>query len=294
MTRNAALCVLALLLSLVCLNIAVPLDRETKFELKQTYEEEIPGYEAKPKVGGYFGGDAAANTAVLHNTASGSTSSQQRGPNTASSVPTGGQPSEDLVVPLTDGSLDEMILRRGSAAGRWLVAFTVPWCAFCQRLAPIWQKLASEFDAKVHVARVVGDENRIAMAKFGVDGFPTIVLIQDGYYYRYPQTEPLSLQGFIQFINGGYRNVESNILPQPVRWTDMVLSELLLAKNDIVATAQQRPDISLLLFMFGILCGVLFTAFAFSCCVDRSLPDAVRKRLLAEPSLATVSRPKRS
>ncbi|RMZ92468.1 hypothetical protein DV736_g274, partial [Chaetothyriales sp. CBS 134916] len=65
-----------------------------------------------------------------------------------------------------------------------LVAFTAPWCGHCKSLAPIWEKLASDFktEAGVLIAKVDAEaENAKATAQEQeIKGYPTIKFFPKG------------------------------------------------------------------------------------------------------------------
>lgn len=66
--------------------------------------------------------------------------------------------------------------------GNWLVKFFAPWCGHCQRLAPIWNDLASalEHDESVNIAKLDCTEYRPICKDFDVKGYPTLLWIEDG------------------------------------------------------------------------------------------------------------------
>lgn len=68
-------------------------------------------------------------------------------------------------------------------AGRVFVEFYAPWCPFCQRMEPMWNELPSKLaaaDVSTKVARMNVDTYTAYGQAFGVTGFPTLMLFQDG------------------------------------------------------------------------------------------------------------------
>ena len=87
----------------------------------------------------------------------------------------------DAVVELTPDNFKSEVEAPGS--GRVFVEFYAPWCPFCQRLEPIWNELPSKLAAagvSTKIARMNVDTYTDYGAAYGVTGFPTLMLFQDG------------------------------------------------------------------------------------------------------------------
>ncbi|KAM9898823.1 hypothetical protein OXX79_006091 [Metschnikowia pulcherrima] len=95
-----------------------------------------------------------------------------------------------------------------------MVAFTAPWCKYCQQLFPVWRKLANNIfkndNEAVRFANVdLSDENKANVAKivgqFGVASLPTILYFdpqkvdEDGLKRPTPYTEERDLQNLLLF-----------------------------------------------------------------------------------------------
>lgn len=76
---------------------------------------------------------------------------------------------------VTSGNLADF-----KGAGVAVVDFTATWCGPCQALAPIIDKLATEFKEKVSIGKCDIDQNPDVAAEFGVMGVPTLVFFKDG------------------------------------------------------------------------------------------------------------------
>mmetsp|Transcript_54353 Transcript_54353/g.129514 ORF Transcript_54353/g.129514 Transcript_54353/m.129514 type:complete len:173 (-) Transcript_54353:202-720(-) len=83
----------------------------------------------------------------------------------------------------TEDSFDEAVSRAGSELV--LVFFTANWAYPSRQLDPMYTAFASlvaqEDDAEpVHFLRVVDEENRGIVDRYGVDSFPTFIFLRDG------------------------------------------------------------------------------------------------------------------
>lgn len=58
-----------------------------------------------------------------------------------------------------------------------IVDFTAKWCGPCQKLAPILDELAKEYDGKIVVYKVDIDKNRELAEAFGISSIPAILYI---------------------------------------------------------------------------------------------------------------------
>jgi thioredoxin 1 len=61
-----------------------------------------------------------------------------------------------------------------------VVDFWAAWCGPCRMLAPILERLASELDGRVTIAKLDVDENPEATLQYGVEGIPTLIVFADG------------------------------------------------------------------------------------------------------------------
>ena len=80
-----------------------------------------------------------------------------------------GKSSVQVLDHATPSSIYEIL-----GAQDWLLEFYAPWCGHCKQLAPIWEKVASELQGKVNVAKVDAVENQelALMFKIKVKFFP--------------------------------------------------------------------------------------------------------------------------
>jgi len=131
--------------------------------------------------------------------AGGSTARRRRGlALLAATLATCAGAEKDSVVKLTKFNFDSNV-RHGS----WFVKFYAPWCTHCQRLAPIWEKLADQAAAKdwpVKIAEVDCTSSKAVCEKAEVKAFPMLALIGDGIVKGKYQGEA-SVSHFEEWLN---------------------------------------------------------------------------------------------
>ena len=61
-----------------------------------------------------------------------------------------------------------------------LVDFWADWCAPCQRIAPILDELADEYDGRVKFVKVDTEENFDVTSRYGIRSVPTLLIFKGG------------------------------------------------------------------------------------------------------------------
>ena len=85
--------------------------------------------------------------------------------------------ASENVKEFTDTNFESEVLKSDQPV---LVDFWAEWCQPCRRLAPIIEKLATDYAGKVKVGKVDTDSNHGVAMKYGISSIPTVMLFKDG------------------------------------------------------------------------------------------------------------------
>ena len=81
------------------------------------------------------------------------------------------------IVTLTDGNFETEVLKSATPV---LVDFWAEWCGPCKMIAPILDELATEYGAKVKIAKVNIDDFQGLAGQFRITSIPTLLFFKGG------------------------------------------------------------------------------------------------------------------
>ncbi len=121
--------------------------------------------------------------------------------------------SSQQVIELNESNFDQTIYE---STGMWMVAFVAPWCGYCKRLEPEYEKAAKSLGGVVNIAKVNADLHKNLAARFQVKGFPTIKFFPAGDRKAKQNVEDYQSERSAKAIVD-YSMYRFNSLPDPVR-----------------------------------------------------------------------------
>lgn len=80
---------------------------------------------------------------------------------------------------VTEENFDELVIA-ASLQQAIMVDFWADWCPPCRALTPVLEKIVAEADCPAQLAKVEVDDNMHLAGRYGLRGFPTVILFQDG------------------------------------------------------------------------------------------------------------------
>jgi thioredoxin 1 len=81
------------------------------------------------------------------------------------------------MITLTTDTFTDQVLKNDKP---FLVEFRADWCGPCRMVAPVLREIEAENADRLVIGELDGDAHPEIVAKYGVMGFPTLLLFRDG------------------------------------------------------------------------------------------------------------------
>lgn len=83
----------------------------------------------------------------------------------------------DNVVEITTQNFDDVVVKSDIPV---LVDFWATWCGPCRAVAPVVEKLATEYEGRIKVSKLNVDDHGEIAERFGVNSIPSLLLFDKG------------------------------------------------------------------------------------------------------------------
>ena len=83
----------------------------------------------------------------------------------------------DKIVHTSDQGFETDVLNSDAPV---LVDYWAEWCGPCKMIAPILDEIANDYDGRVKVVKLNIDENPQTPPRYGIRGFPTLLIFKGG------------------------------------------------------------------------------------------------------------------
>ena len=83
------------------------------------------------------------------------------------------------IIDVDEGSFDKLVVE-ASSTQPVMVDFWAEWCPPCRALTPVLEKIASAHRDQVTLAKVEVDDNMRLAGRYGLRGFPTVIVFING------------------------------------------------------------------------------------------------------------------
>jgi len=156
--------------------------------------------------------------------------------------------SSDVIV-LTDATFDQQI-----ASGSWLLEFYAPWCGHCKKLAPIYEKVATNLKGSTNVAKIDCTTETASCRRFGIRGYPTVKFVKDGKVIDYKSER--TPEAFAAFVSEGYLKADTTPLPEKRSVLEEVADGILSVFRDLEKFVREKMWIAFaIIFIVGLILG---------------------------------------
>jgi thioredoxin 1 len=78
---------------------------------------------------------------------------------------------------VTNANFEEKVLKSPVPV---IVDFWATWCPPCRAIAPVYEKLSSEYEGKLAFAKMDTDENGETSGRYGIRAIPTMLVFKNG------------------------------------------------------------------------------------------------------------------
>ena len=128
----------------------------------------------------------------------------------------------------------------GATTGDWIVMFYAPWCGHCQHAKPAFEAVAATYHShRINVALVDCDADGSLCRRFGVRGYPTVILFRRGKAHKYFGER--STSSFISFATETTLQMEGERVPPVPTLVDEAMFWVGVVRDDLLMLHKEQP-----------------------------------------------------
>jgi len=81
------------------------------------------------------------------------------------------------MIAVDDRNFEEQVIKSSLPV---LVDFWATWCAPCNKIAPVLDELAREYEGRVRFVKLNVEDSSVTPSRYGVRSIPTLILFKSG------------------------------------------------------------------------------------------------------------------
>lgn len=156
----------------------------------------------------------------------------------------------------------------GATTGDWLVMFFAPWCGHCVKAKPDFEAFGKLWNEhRVNSALVDCTTDESVCRRFGVRGYPTILLFRRGVLYRHVGGR--TTKDLVKFVTETSLQLQGEPVPRVPTLLDIVVQYAEIFKQDLEVLYDQYPTP-----FVGCATVLVLTIILFLYVLSRPLPQA--------------------
>jgi len=82
-----------------------------------------------------------------------------------------------MVKEITDANFEQEVIKAKTPV---LVDMWAPWCGPCRMVAPVIDKLSTQYEGKIKFCKMNVDDNQATASRYQIMSIPTMLLFKDG------------------------------------------------------------------------------------------------------------------